>query len=168
VVCHPHPQFGGNRLNPVVDAVFRHLPTLGFTTLRFDFRSAFDGGGGERHDVIAALDDLDRRSVGPLAIVGYSFGAVVAMNTSDDRIEAMVAIAPPLTMMDVRPPACPTLMLMPRHDQFTEVDDATRIVAGWKDADVEIVESTDHFLAGRTASVAERSGDWLSDHSRRA
>ena len=25
-ICHPHPLYGGNRLNPVVDAVFSALP----------------------------------------------------------------------------------------------------------------------------------------------
>ena len=34
VLCHPHPQYGGNRFNNVVDALFRALPPAGFTTLR--------------------------------------------------------------------------------------------------------------------------------------
>ena len=161
VVSHPHPQYGGNRFNPVVDAVFRHLPTIGFTTLRFDFRAEFDGGVGERSDVIAALDELEGRSAGPLAVVGYSFGAAVALNTDDDRIETMVAIAPPLTMMDVGAPRRPTLVLMPRHDQFTEVDAASDVVGSWPAAELRVIESTDHFLTGRTTTVAEAAGDWL-------
>ena len=161
VVCHPHPQYGGNRFNPVVDAVFRHLPTLGFTTLRFDFRSAFDGGVGERSDVVAALDELEGYGVGGLAVVGYSFGGLVALNTVDRRLTALVAIAPPLTMMDARAPSCPVLLMMPQHDQFTDVADASRIAAAWPNSELRVIESTDHFLAGRTSHAAEITGDWL-------
>jgi len=161
-VCHPHPQYGGNRFDPVVDAVFRHLPTLGFTALRFDFRSAFDGGTGERQDLITALDELAGRSVGPLAVVGYSFGAAVALNTGDARIETIVAIAPPLTRMDVSAPPVPVLVMMPGHDQFTDLADASRVVDSWPRADLQIIESSDHFLAGRTTHVAETAGDWLT------
>lgn len=161
VVCHPHPQYGGNRFNPVVDAVFRHLPTLGITALRFDFRAAFDGGVGERRDIVAAIDELRRRTDAPIVVVGYSFGATVALNTDDERIETMVAIAPPLSMMDVGAPGRPTLVLMPQHDQFTEVDAASDVVGSWPTAELRVIESTDHFLAGRTSWVAEAAGDWL-------
>ncbi len=161
VVCHPHPQYGGNRLNPVVDAVFRHLPTIGFTALRFDFRSAFDGGIGERNDVIAALDALDDYGVGRLAVVGYSFGAAVALNTVDRRITAVVAIAPPLSMIDVDPPSPPVLVVCPEHDQFTAPDAARPVVARWPRAELVVVESADHFVAGQTSWIAETIGDWL-------
>jgi len=161
VVCHPHPQYGGNRFNPVVDALFRHLPTRGFTALRFDFRAAFDGGVRERHDVVAALDALADRGVAPLFVAGYSFGAAVALNTADGRIAAQVAVAPPLTMMDVDPPRCPVLVLMPRHDQFTDLLDASRVTTTWPATELRVLESSDHFLTGRTAHVAETAGDWL-------
>lgn len=169
VVCHPHPQFGGNRFNPVVDAVFRHLPTLGIAAVRFDFRSEFGGGLDERRDVVAALDELQERSIGPLAIVGYSFGAAVALGTEDDRVRAIVAVAPPLTVMDVPAPTVPTLVLMPRHDQFTEIEAAAEIVGSWPQSELRVIESTDHFIGGRTTHVAESAGTWLAgllDHER--
>ena len=58
IVCHPHPQYGGNRFNNVVSAVFAALPESGIATLRFDFRQTFDHGVGERLDAVAALDAL--------------------------------------------------------------------------------------------------------------
>ena len=162
VICHPHPQYGGNRFNPVVDAVFRHVPTLGIAALRFDFRSEFGGGLEERRDVVSALDELEERSISPLAIVGYSFGAAVALATEDDRVRAIAAVAPPLTMMDVPTPTVPTLVLMPRHDQFTEVEAASEIVASWPESEFRVIESTDHFIAGRTSQVAESAGTWMA------
>lgn len=168
VVCHPHPQFGGDRFNPVVDAVFRRLPRLGFTTLRFDFRSAFGGGVDERLDVVAALDELERRGVRPLSLAGYSFGAAVALGTDDARVVALAAIAPPLGMMETAVPVVPTLVLTPQHDQFAAPEVVGPIVDSWPGTRFEIIESVDHFLLGRAAAVAESVGDWLVDRAHAA
>src|SRR5690606_3558660 len=77
VLCHPHPQHGGNRFNPVVTALYDALPAAGHAALRFDFRREFAGGDGERLDVVAALDHLDtvaELADVPRSVVGYSFG----------------------------------------------------------------------------------------------
>jgi alpha/beta superfamily hydrolase len=157
VVCHPHPRFGGNRFNPVVDAVFTTADRAGLAAIRFDFRGDHGGGATETCDVVAALDELARHTSGPLTVVGYSFGAVVAIATPDDRVAALVAIAPPLAMMPAATPLAPTLVLAPRHDQFTDVETVLEAVDDWPDATVEVIESADHFLAGHTSVVADRA-----------
>lgn len=165
VVCHPHPQYGGNRFNTVVTALFELLPSQGFAALRFDFRREFAGGAGEQFDVVAALDHLDRvpkLDGAPRAVVGYSFGAAVALSTDDHRIARVGAIAPPLAMMPTPAPRVPVLVLSPRHDQFSPPEATAPIVATWADAQIEVVESADHFLAGHTAAVAARVADWLA------
>ncbi|MCU1504374.1 MAG: hypothetical protein JWM12_3728 [Ilumatobacteraceae bacterium] len=159
VLCHPHPLHGGNRFNIVVDALFTALPFAGFTTIRFDFRAAHDGGVGERLDVVAALDAVDG-APGPRFVVGYSFGALVALTATDERVAGIVAVAPPLTPQ-LEPPQVPTLVLSPRHDQFCPAETAAPIVAAWPRAEFEVVEDADHFLAGRTVTVAERTVAWL-------
>lgn len=161
VVCHPHPQFGGNRFNPVVEAVFRRLPQIGFATLRFDFRSSVDGGNAERLDVVAALDELERRKIGPMVTVGYSFGAAVALSTDDDRITSIVAIAAPLGMMTVDPPSVPVLAFVPQHDQFTDPDAARTATADWASIELRTVESADHFLVGQASTVSDAAAEWL-------
>ncbi len=171
VVCHPHPLYGGNRHNAVVDAVFRALPDAGFRALRFDFRAARGDGIDPEvsaiTDVAAALDELaGREGGGPLYLIGYSFGAVAALRTADARITATVAIAPPLPVMPIDPPpAVPVFVLAARHDQFASPDEIASIVAAWPDAEVVAIESADHFLAGHTAHVAARTIDWLTARS---
>jgi len=163
VVCHPHPRYGGNRFNHVVEAVFSRLPAAGFAALRFDFRRDHGDGEAEVLDVVAALDELAAEAPGsPLAVVGYSFGAAVALHTDDQRITACVAVAPPLAMMPVPPPKRRTLVLTPRHDQFSDPDATTPIVAGWTHTTFEVVESADHFLAAHAGQAAERSIAWLA------
>jgi alpha/beta superfamily hydrolase len=163
VICHPHPLYGGNRMNPMVTALFESLPARGFAALRFDFRAEHDHGNAEQLDIIAALDVLAGLTDAPLMLVGYSFGAIVALNTTDERITTTVAIAPPLSAMTVSPPNVRSLVLTPRHDQFTPPEVAEPIVADWPHTDVEVIEFADHFLAGATVRIAERVGAWLSD-----
>lgn len=164
VVCHPHPLYGGNRHNAVVDAVFRALPPAGVRALRFDFRAEHGGGTAEVADVMAAIDALAERPDGaPVFVVGYSFGAAVALRTRDPRIAGIVAIAPPLGAMPVDvPPAVPVLVLSPEHDQYCPPDVAAPVVATWPAATLEPVGSADHFLAGHTAAVARRATDWIA------
>lgn len=165
VVCHPHPRFGGDRFNPVVDALFGELAERSFVTVRFDFRADHDDGDRERLDVIAALDELRARTDHPLVVAGYSFGAAVALSTDDARITAIAAVAPPLGAMEVATPSVPTLVLVPRHDQFCPPERARTETVGWPDVTVEDVESADHFLAGRAATVAGRAAEWLASRT---
>lgn len=164
VVCHPHPQYGGDRFNPVVDALFSALSAVGYSTLRFDFRADFDGGRGEVDDVRAAVERVASAASGaPVVVAGYSFGAAMTLALDDARVAAKILVAPPLAMFDAAAHVeMPTLVLTPAHDQFTPPDGARPVVDGWPDATFEVVESVDHFLAGRAAHVAERSVTWLA------
>lgn len=170
IVCHPHPQYGGNRFNNVVSAVYASLPEAGVATLRFDFRQTFAHGVGERLDAVAALDELGREVADvALVAIGYSFGAMVALGLDDPRVSALALIAPPLTMAtDLRRPSVPTLVLTPRHDQFSPPTASEPMVTSWQDAtpavaiDHRVIESADHSLVGRTATVADEVTRWLT------
>lgn len=164
VVCHPHPLYGGDRHNPIVDAVFRALAAAGFRVVRFDFRAEHGGGVAEVADVAAAIDAVTPGDspAQPVFVVGYSFGARVALDTADARIAAIVAIAAPLGTPLATPPDVPVLVLAPRHDQYSPPEMVAVAVAGWPDGEIDIVESADHFLAGHVADVARRTVDWLS------
>jgi alpha/beta superfamily hydrolase len=164
-ICHPHPQYGGTRFNVVVEALFTSLPSAGVAALRFDFRADHDGGVAERLDVTAALDALEQELLGvPLFVVGYSFGAVVALTTVDARIAGVVAIAPPLSR-GITAPVVPALLLTPRHDQFCPPATAAAIAGDWPGVELEVVEGADHFLAGHTAQVAKRATEWVTARS---
>ena len=165
VVCHPHPQYGGNRFNPVVTAIFASLPAAGFVALRFDFRRDFGGGTSERLDVVAALGAIAEHCDAPTWLAGYSFGAAVALAVEDARVRGVAAVAPPLSMMTIGTPAAPTLVLSPVHDQFSPASSTRPIVDAWPGATFEPVESADHFLAGHSATVAERVTTWIGQQA---
>ena len=162
-ICHPHPLYGGDRSNPVVDALFSALPHAGFRTIRFDFRAAHDNGVAERRDLVAALDHVVVEGL-PAFAVGYSFGALVALSTPDRRVAGIVAVAPPLGE-NAPAPHAPTLVLTPRHDQFCPPETAGAAVAGWLDVEADVIESADHFLVGSARPVAARAAAWLTARS---
>ncbi len=170
IVCHPHPQYGGNRHDAVVGAVADALRQVSIATLRFDFRRRFDDGVGERLDALAALDSLAEEvpSV-PLLAAGYSFGAMITAALADPRVTAQVLVAPPFGAMgEPAPPPIPTLVLVAAHDQFAPPATVEPIIERWRqagsDVDMRVIDSADHFLHGRIAAVADHAATWLASH----
>jgi uncharacterized protein len=165
VIAHPHPRYGGNRRNAVVEALFQAVSDAGCVALRFDFRGVngsegrHDGGEAERLDVAAAIElvepIVDDR---PIVVAGYSFGGVVALNVVDPRVNGWLAVAPPLASAAVPLAGAdhrPKHLLVPEHDQFTPPATMTGIVEQWQATTTEVVPMADHFLAGCTAAVAQ-------------
>ncbi len=163
IVCHPHPQFGGNRFNHVVQALHDSLAEGGVASLRFDFRSEFDDGRGERLDAVAALAEVRERLPGlPTFAVGYSFGAMIALGVDDSDLGGTVLIAPPLAMLDTpQQPACPVALFSPTNDQFTPAAQAREITAGWTDLECHEIADADHFLATEAPDVATQAAAWI-------
>lgn len=107
ILCHPHPQYGGDMDHPVLTTAVEAATQEGFSTLRFNFRGVGESEGsygegiGEREDVKAAAEYLSTRIKNdpvPLILVGYSFGAWAGFPIAieDERFKGMVGVAPPL------------------------------------------------------------------------
>lgn len=82
VIAHPHPLYGGNMTNKVVQTLARAFVLSGYTALRFNFRGVghsagtYDEGRGELQDLLAVVQT--QAPEGPLCLAGFSFGAFVA------------------------------------------------------------------------------------------
>src|SRR5277367_4209020 len=104
LVCHPHPLGGGTMHNKVVYHAMKALGSFGFPVLRFNFRGTglsageHDEGRGERDDVRAAIDWLDREFHLPILFAGFSFGANVGLRAccEDQRVKGLVALGTPV------------------------------------------------------------------------
>ncbi|MGZ4676559.1 MAG: alpha/beta hydrolase [Acidimicrobiia bacterium] len=172
VLCHPHPQHGGSMQSLVTSELFRALPERGIACLRFNFRGvgastgAFDHGLGERLDVLAALGAAVEAAPGlPTFLVGWSFGADLALSIRDERHAGWVGIAVPLHWLD--DPAAtgadprPKLLLLADHDEFQPAATVAVEVAGWVNTHVEVVGGASHFFVGRTGVLAEHVTAWV-------
>lgn len=107
VICHPHPLYGGDMYNNVVEALDEGFSMKGFTTLRFNFRGVrgsggiYDEGEGEVRDAVAALKFLKNyiNEDAYIMLAGYSFGAWIASKaaTKVDNISGLFIVAYPFS-----------------------------------------------------------------------
>jgi uncharacterized protein len=168
IVCHPHPQYGGDMDSSVVRAVTEALAARGVATLRFNFRGvgasegSYGGGPGEVDDARAAIAWLRERSPqATLCLGGYSFGAVVALLAGHDgaEVDRLFAIALPVSMFEAEPIAgsrkvklfvagdrdayCPLPALEALLERLAGENQLARLAGA------------DHFLIGHEERVAE-------------
>jgi len=166
VLCHPHPKYGGTMRSIVVSALFEALPALGIACLRFNFRGvegsegAYAEGRDEPLDVQAALDAAAESAIdGRLALVGWSFGADMALGIDDARIAGWVGIAPPLRFRPERAYDAvahderPKLLVLAANDEFRSPAEIAVETQAWIATRVETVAGASHFFVGRTERV---------------
>lgn len=162
ILCHPHPQFGGDMHNRVITTALKSAHEEGFSTLRFNFRGVGNSGGsysegiGEMEDVETAIEFLGSKlkdSGSPILVLGYSFGAWVGLPVAleSERVKGMVAVSPPLEMFDFgflkgcrkkkliiggdRDLYCPSSLLKDWFEQLKEPKSLT------------IIQGADHFYS---------------------
>jgi alpha/beta superfamily hydrolase len=157
VLFHPHPDMGGNRFNHVVESLYRALPAAGIGAARFDFTSS-----DMEVAVVEGRAALDATPAGPLVLVGYSFGSMVASRLLDDRAVGWFLIAPPIDHVDPRigGDPRPKVLAVPEHD-FSPPTRVAAVAATWTATDVRVVPGADHFLAGAMPGVVDQVIDWI-------
>lgn len=160
VITHPHPLYGGDMNNVVVEALALAYQRKGYATLRFNFRGTgkstgnYDSGIGERKDVLAAAAFLTDKGVRRIDLAGYSFGAWVNAHTdcASAGIDRMVMVSPPVNFLDfadVGPIPCLRLVIGGDDDEFGDVARVRMMMAGWNPgARYEVIPDTDHFYSG--------------------
>ncbi len=180
VICHPHPQYGGDMDNPIVCAVAGALAAAGCATLRFNFRGvgrsggAYGGGVGEAEDVEAATRYLIEESgVERITLAGYSFGAMMVLRVGVrlPAVDRLIAIAPPLSFFTLEcVAACgkEKLFVVGDRDQYCPVAEFTRQLAMVADPKTHrILPGADHFLYGYEHSVADAVRSFALNGGRR-
>lgn len=177
VICHPHPQYGGSMENDLVVTVAEALRVRGLATLRFDFRGvgtsggAYDDGRGEVDDVHAAAALLRQRLDAPrVALVGYSFGSVMALRAGVAAPEAttgVVAVAPPVRMVALDFLAgfpVPLAFVTGDRDQFCPLETIESARERFAPAStLSLVPGADHFFGGYLDTLAARVAELASD-----
>lgn len=174
VVCHPHPLYGGTLHNKVVYQVAKMLHRLGLPVLRFNFRGAgmsegkHDGGRGERDDVRAAIDFLAETFSGaPILLAGFSFGASVGLRVGcgDERVAELVGLGLPADNFDLsflKTCGKPKLFVQGGLDQFGSQENVRQLIETLPDPKrLVVVESADHFFAGKLDQVNGAVREWM-------
>lgn len=160
VVTHPHPLYGGDMFNPVVEAIVSAYQQCGFATLRFNFRGAgqssgtHDNGAGEQDDVAAAMDFLGDQGSQTIHLSGYSFGAWVNCLALDRKVSAktLTMVAPPVAFIEFDETIhLPTLstVIAGSEDEFAPPSLIRRQMPRWNHrAALAVIQGADHFFFG--------------------
>lgn len=175
VILHPHPQYGGSMDNNVVEALARGAAEAGWASLRFNFRGVggssgqHGGGGPEAGDVAAAAQWLRQRQQGPVALLGYSFGAYVG-SLAAAKVEGLHGgfwVSPPLIIGPLEPwPAAlgPLLMACGERDQFTDLAGLeTYARQQGAHCSLSTYAEVDHFWWGRESELKSLTSRFLAN-----
>ncbi|MDR3556812.1 MAG: hypothetical protein P4L55_18825 [Syntrophobacteraceae bacterium] len=167
MLCHPHPLYGGDMHNNVVQAARLTFASLGWATLRFNFRGPGPGNpaGGQRDplDLMDVSTFMNSRSPGRMDFAGYSYGAWALMEAVRAGLYAdcLILISPPLDFLsfeELEPVGIPTLITLGTRDEFCSV----RSLENWLSTSpaptattVELLPEVDHFYRGAERQISE-------------
>jgi len=177
VVAHPHPLFGGTMHNKVVYHAMKALASFGMPVLRFNFRGTgvsegtHDHGRGERDDVRAALDWVEREFQLPIVFAGFSFGAHVGLRAccGDDRVKGLISLGTPVLAEGrhyryefLDHCFAPKLFLSGSRDPYGPVAEVEAVVASApQPAELVWIPDADHFFTGRLDEMRAAITTWV-------
>ena len=160
VVTHPHPLYGGDMYNLVVESIVHVYHMKGYSTLKFNFRGvgrsqgAHDNGLGEQKDVLSALSFLADMGMEWIDLAGYSFGAWVNAHAlqKDTLTKQMIMVSPPVGFMDFKSiVTMDTLkfVVTGNRDDIAPADLIEKMISTWNpNACFEVIDGADHFYGG--------------------
>lgn len=160
VVTHPHPLYGGDMYNLVVETIVHVYYQKGYSTLKFNFRGVgksqgeYDNGVGEQKDVLAAIAFLFEMGIKQIDLAGYSFGAWVNAHAirEDAPVQNIMMVSPPVGFMDFQPTSAMSglkFVVTGSRDDIAPVDIIRKTFPVWNpDARFEVIDGADHFYGG--------------------
>jgi alpha/beta superfamily hydrolase len=185
VICAPHPRLGGSMDSAVVAELAWALTRSGRATLRFNYQGVGASGGtivsgapdgtvrdldavtAEADDAWAAVKHLSECVPhGRVAVVGYSFGAAVALQVArkHPEISHVGLIAPPTALFDFSAIATLPRPLFVAAGQLDALVDRPQI-AGWvqeaADAHWEVLKGSDHAFVRGLTDLGKLCVEWF-------
>jgi len=185
LVCHPHPLGGGSMHNKVVYHAMKVLNDpqwgLGWPVLRFNFRGTglsqgVHDGHDEAGDILAALEWLENEYRLPLVVVGFSFGAMMALSACcspalpPKNIRALALLGLPthdpaghdFHYPELHNCTIPKLFLSGASDQFAPNSQLAAIAASAaQPSKLVLLPRADHFFTGQIEPMQSALTAWL-------
>ena len=173
VVTHPHPLYGGNMHNNVVEGLVQAYQGKGYSTLRINFRGVgrsegnYDNGSGEQEDVWEALNFLSDLGKTSIDLAGYSFGAWVnALGIEKfHQAKRLVLVSPPVNFVSfdsLKYNPKIKLVIVGNRDEIAGFKAIERSLANWNpEAMLRIIDGADHFYWGKTEELKSVIDEFL-------
>jgi len=165
LLCPPHPLMGGNRFDVRLERISSELMKRNISVLRFDYQQPFRGGIGEIQDAkkcVAYLKDRHDK----IAIIGYSFGSVVASNVAEYCNTAIyLSPIPEINSISFRDAMVPKLFIVATQDQFVSLEESLRIFEEASEPKEIVKVETDHFYFGKFDYISRIVADFVVKQS---
>jgi len=170
LTLHPLPTHGGFMDSHILRKAANRLPQLAdLAVLRFNTRGTqsphgksegvFGDGVEEKKDLEAALEFLRQRNLGPVWLVGWSFGTELAIKYGfDKQIEGAILLSPPLRRAseeDLRNwigTGKKLVALVPEFDDFLPPEPAKERFAAYPDTELIAVAGAKHLWVGESST----------------
>ncbi len=170
LTLHPLPTHGGFMDSHILRKAANRLPALAdLSVLRFNTRGttsphgisegSFGDGIDEQHDVEAALEFVRSRNLGPIWLVGWSFGTELAIKYGFDKdIAGAILLSPPLRRSGEQDlekwigSGKKLIALIPEHDEYLAPAAALERFAVLPEAEVIPVDGAKHLWVGEAAT----------------
>lgn len=170
LTLHPLPTHGGFMDSHVLRKAANRLPALAnLAVFRFNTRGTsspqgksegiFSDGIQERLDLEAAISFLQSRDLGPIWLVGWSFGTELAIKYGcDKQISGAILLSPPLHRANEQDlikwagSGKKLVAIVPEHDEFLNPEQAKTRFAVLPEAQVIAVDGAKHLWVGESAT----------------
>jgi alpha/beta superfamily hydrolase len=170
LTLHPLPTGGGFMDSHILRKAANRLPALAdLAVLRFNTRGtaspqgtsegSFGDGIDEKRDLEAALEFLKARGLGPIWLVGWSFGTELAIKYGFDKeIVGAILLSPPLRRSGEEDlvkwfgSGKKLIALIPEHDEYLAPTEALERFAVLPEAEVIPVDGAKHLWVGEPAT----------------
>ena len=170
LTLHPLPTGGGfmdshilrkaaNRLPALADLAVLRFNTRGTTSPQGTSEGSFGEGIDEKRDLEAALEFLKSRGLGPIWLVGWSFGTELAIKYGFDKdIAGAILLSPPLRRSGEQDlekwigSGKKLIALIPEHDEYLAPAAALERFAVLPEAEVIPVDGAKHLWVGEAAT----------------
>jgi alpha/beta superfamily hydrolase len=170
LTLHPLPTHGGfmdshilrkaaNRLPALADLAVLRFNTRGTTSPQGTSEGSFGDGIEEERDLEAALEFLKSRNLGPVWLVGWSFGTELAIKYGFDKdIAGAILLSPPLRRSGEQDlvkwvgSGRRLIALIPEHDEYLAPAAALERFAVIPEAEVIPVDGAKHLWVGEPAT----------------
>ena len=170
LTLHPLPTHGGfmdshilrkaaNRLPALADLAVLRFNTRGTTSPQGTSEGSFGDGIDEERDLEAALEFLKSRNLGPVWLVGWSFGTELAIKYGFDKdIAGAILLSPPLRRSGEQDlvkwvgSGRRLIALIPENDEYLAPAAALERFAVLPEAEVIPVDGAKHLWVGEPAT----------------
>jgi hypothetical protein len=158
LIAHPHPLYGGTMDNKVIQTLARAFTSLGYVSVRMNFRGVgasagvHDAGVGETDDMALLHSHMSQQYPHlPVALAGFSFGTfvqaqlqqrLIALDTPAERLALIGTAAGKWQLPEV---AANTILIHGEEDDTIPLSD----VLNWarpQDIPVIVIPGADHFF----------------------